>query len=190
MKKNQKKKNQNNPNQNKKNRNSTMKSTIAAIFISCLLILNGCNSETQKPEIVVESFFDALSKQDFETAKEFATKKSESVLDMIDLATNLQVQKIDSSMFDNSRLQFGKPKIDGDSAIVEISIKNSNEFIALKLIKEDGEWKVAFDAETLMKIGLDKIKTEGRKKVQQLDKQLESIQKMPDRHLSVRWVYH
>ena len=156
-----------------------MKSTIAAIFISCLLILNGCNSETQKPEIVVESFFDALSKQDFETAKELSTKKSESVLDMISLAANFQLQKMDSSMFDKSRLQFGIPKIEGDSAIVEVSIKNSSEFIPLKLKKEDGDWKVAFDAETLMKIGLDKIKTEGRKNGQQLDKQLESIQNLP-----------
>jgi len=156
-----------------------MKISIAAIFISCLLVLNGCNSETQKPEMVVASFFDALSKQDFETAKAFSTKKSESVLDMINLATNLQVQKIDSSMFDKSRLEFGTPKIDGDSAIVEVSIKNSNEFLPLKLIKEDGDWKVAFDAETLMKIGLDKIKTAGKKNGQQLDRQLESIQNMP-----------
>lgn len=156
-----------------------MKTSIVALFITGLLILNGCNSETQKPEIVVESFFDALSKQDFETAKEFATKKSESVLDMISLAANFQIEKMDSSMFDKSRLQFGAPKIEGDSAIVEVSIKNSNEFIPLKLKKEDGDWKVAFEAETLMKIGLDKIKKEGRKKGQQLDKELESIQNMP-----------
>jgi hypothetical protein len=156
-----------------------MKRTITALLIIGFMIINGCNSESQKPEMVVASFFDALSKQDFETAKEFSTKKSESVLDMIDLATNLQGQKMDNSMFDKSRLQFGKPKIDGDSAIVEISIKNSKEFIALKLMKENGEWKVAFDAETLMKIGLDKIKKAGRKNGQQLDKQLESIQKMP-----------
>ena len=156
-----------------------MKTSIVAFFITSLLILNGCNSETQKPEIVVASFFDALSKQDFETAKSFATKKSESVLDMINLAANFQIQKMDSSMFDKSRLQFGTPKIEGDSAIVEVSIKNSNEFIPLKLKKEDGDWKVAFDAETLMKIGIYKIKTEGRKNGQQLDKQLESIQNMP-----------
>lgn len=156
-----------------------MKTSIVALFITSLLILNGCNSETQKPEIVVESFFDALSKQDFETAKEFATKKSESVLDMISLAANFQIEKMDSSMFDKSRLQFGTPKIEGDSAIVEVSIKNSNEFIPLKLKKEDGDWKVAFEAETLMKIGLDKIKKEGRKKEQQLDKELEIIQNMP-----------
>ena len=156
-----------------------MKTTIAALLLTGLLILNGCNSETQKPEIVVASFFDALSKQDFETAKEFATKKSESVLDMISIAANFQIEKMDSSMFDKSRLQFGTPKIEGDSAIVEVSIKNSNEFIPLKLKKEDGDWKVAFEAETLMKIGLDKIKKEGRKKGQQLDKELESIQNMP-----------
>jgi hypothetical protein len=156
-----------------------MKTTIAALLLTGLLILNGCNSETQKPEIVVASFFDALSKQDFETAKEFATKKSESVLDMISIAANFQIEKMDSSMFDKSRLQFGSPKIEGDSAIVEVSIKNSTEFIPLKLKKEDGDWKVAFDAETLMKIGLDKIKTEGRKKGQQMDKELESIQNMP-----------
>lgn len=156
-----------------------MKTSIVALLITGLLILNGCNSETQKPEIVVASFFDALSKQDFETAKEFATKKSESVLDMISLAANFQIEKMDSSMFDKSRLQFGTPKIEGDSAIVEVSIKNSNEFIPLKLKKEDGDWKVAFEAETLMKIGLDKIKKEGRKKGQQLDKELEIIQNMP-----------
>jgi len=156
-----------------------MKTTIAAILITGLLILNGCNSETQKPEIVVTSFFDALNKQDFETAKEFATKKSEPILDMISLAANFQIEKMDSSMFDKSRLEFGTPKIDGDSAIIEVSIKNSNEFIPLKLKKEDGDWKVAFDAETLMKMGLDKLKTEGRKNGQQLDKELEIIQNMP-----------
>jgi len=156
-----------------------MKSTIVAILISGLFILNGCQSEKQKPEIVVQSFFDAISKQDFETAKAFATEKSEPVLDMISLAANFQIEKMDSSMFDKSRLQFGSPKIEGDSAIVEVSIKNSTEFIPLKLKKEDGDWKVAFDAETLMKIGLDKIKKEGRKKGQQMDKELESIQNMP-----------
>jgi hypothetical protein len=156
-----------------------MKTSIVALLITGLIILNGCNPETQKPETVVVSFFDALSKQDFETAKEFSTKKSESVLDMISLAANFQIEKMDSSLFDKSRLQFGTPKIEGDSAIVEVSIKNSNEFIPLKLKKEDGDWKVAFDAETLMKMGLDKIKTEGRKKGQQLDKELESIQNMP-----------
>jgi hypothetical protein len=156
-----------------------MKKTIAVFLMIGFIIINGCNSETQKPEMVVASFFDALSKQDFETAKSFSTKKSESVLDLISLASNLQIEKMDNSMFDKSRLQFGTPKIEGDSAIVEVSIKNSNEFIPLKLKKEDGDWKVAFDAETLMKMGLDKIKTEGRKNGQQLDKQLESIQNMP-----------
>jgi len=156
-----------------------MKTTITALLMTGLLILNGCNSETQKPETVVKSFFDALSKQDFETAKTFATKKSESVLDMISLAANFQIQKMDSSMFDKSRLQFGKPKIEGDSAIVEVSIKNSNEFIPINLMKEKGNWKVAFDAETLMKISLDNIKTEGKKNGQQLDKQLENIQNLP-----------
>jgi len=156
-----------------------MKKTIVALLMIGFIIINGCNSETRKPEKVVASFFDALSKQDFETAKEFATKKSESVLDMINLATNLQVQKIDSSMFDKSRLEFGKPKIDGDSAIVEVSIKNSNEFIPLKLLKEDGEWKVAFDAETIMKIGIDKMKKSGGKQGQQIDEELEMIKNMP-----------
>lgn len=156
-----------------------MKTTIATLLMAVFFIINGCNSESKKPEVVIESFFDALKNQDFETAKELSTKESESVLDMINLATNFQIQKIDSSMFDKSRLQFGIPKIEGDSAIVEVSIKNSNEFIPLKLKKEDGDWKVAFEAETLMKIGLDKIKKEGRKKGQQLDKELESIQNMP-----------
>ena len=156
-----------------------MKRTIAALLMIGFMIINGCNSETQKPEMVVDAFFDALSKQDFETAKAFATEKSESVLDMISLAANFQIEKMDSSMFDKSRLQFGTPKIEGDSAIVEVSIKNSSEFIPLKLKKENGDWKVAFDAETLMKIGLDKIKSEGRKNGKQLDKELESIQNLP-----------
>ena len=156
-----------------------MKTSIATLLMAVFFIINGCNSDTKKPEVVMESFFDALKNQDFETAKELSTQKSESVLDIINLALNLQFQKIDTTLFDKTKLQFGKPKIIGDTAIIDVTMNNTKASIPFKLQKENGEWKVAFDAETLMKIGIDKMKNNRRKSDQQLDKQLESIQNMP-----------
>src|SRR5690606_29942801 len=66
-----------------------------------------------------------------------------------------------SNDFNMADLTIGEAVIDGDKATVPVTEKNSNETINYTMKKESGEWKVAFDKNSLMNTATEKLNEKG-----------------------------
>jgi hypothetical protein len=129
----------------------------AAIILSSTLLW-GCNSG-KDPNQVLGKFFDALYKKDIIEAQKMATHDSKLVLDLLELS--LKTDSNETAKFDKSQLEFGKPSIEGNKAVVSVKDKRNDEMMNFTLKKENGIWKVAFDKSTVISMGMEKMKEKG-----------------------------
>lgn len=109
-----------------------------------------------------KSFFTALSNQNYDEAAKYATPESKAALNMIKSLIEIGKKasesiKIEASEDANaeintklSKVEYGEPVIEGDKATLPITINNETNNIYLKNI--DGEWKVAFDKNSMKQI--------------------------------------
>ena len=128
------------------------------------IYMSSCNSAASgDPKKVLTGFFDAMSKKDIAAARKLATADSKGTFDMMEMGMQMAGNADTSKMeqFDNSRMEMGEPKINGDQATVNVKEKSSGEAVDFVLKKEGGEWKVAMDMATLMTIGMQKMKEKG-----------------------------
>jgi hypothetical protein len=152
-----------------------MKKSIYGIVIFLSVFICSCKTSSSDgdPKQALSQFMDALSKKDINTARSLATADSKQVLDMME-----SVMKNDStasSEYDNSTMQFGEAKVEGDKATVPVKETKSGETINYSLKKEEGKWKVAFDKSTLMTIAMDKMQEKGTNPMDSIKGQLEKM---------------
>ncbi len=124
-----------------------------------VLFLASCGGGAgNDPKATLIAFMDALSKKDFAAAKKLATKDSESMFGMMEMAMKMGGDKAaqDLDKFDKTKMEFGEPKIEGDKATISVKEKGKEETVNFPLKKEDGSWKVAFD-KSMMTSNMDKI---------------------------------
>lgn len=116
---------------------------IALLVLTALLVLAACGS---KPETTAKAFLSALEKMDFEAAKKHATKDSQELLTMAQsFVSSMPAEK--KGDIEKKKFNITGTKIDGDTAVVTFEeweektpdAKKTNE---LKMVKEDGKWKV------------------------------------------------
>jgi|SRR5690348_12553051 len=138
-----------------------MKKIIVSLLTASLIIVAGCNAGGGDPKTVLTSFFDALMKKDFDTAKKLATKDSEGMMSMIQMGMQNVKDTADMSKFNKNDMEFGNAVINGDIATVPVKEKSSGETTDFTLKKEGGSWKVAFDKSTLMEMAQKKMKEHG-----------------------------
>lgn len=138
-----------------------MNKIIISVITVLTLLFTGCKTSSSDPRSVLMSFVDALGKKDINVAKKFATKDSEAMLGMIQMGMAMATDSIKDKTYDKNNMEFGKAIITGDKATVPAKDKNSGEVINYALLKESGEWKVAFDMGTMMEIGKAKMKEHG-----------------------------
>ena len=76
----------------------------------------------------------------------------EVIKDQFELATSAELK---------SKIQPGKETIEGDTAMVEAKDNQSGETEKIPFVKEDGDWKIAFDKfmQNLMNKMRDEMKT-------------------------------
>ncbi|MEP6676023.1 MAG: hypothetical protein ABJA78_12755 [Ferruginibacter sp.] len=153
-----------------------MKRLLVASAVTAFLFMSGCKSGGGDPKTVLMSFFSALSKKDISGAKKLATKESESMFSMIEMGMKMAGDK-DMDKYDQTRMEFGESKIDGDKATVPVKDIKSGETTNFILKKESGDWKVAFDKATMMQMGTDKMQ---EKTSEGTDKMQEGTEKMQE----------
>ncbi len=113
---------------------------IAAAF--SLVAAVGCNKGGGSPKDVAEKFYKAVNNKDFNEAKNYATKESASMLDMMStFAKTLPAKSKDIEVLNE--------KIEGETATVDVKDKETGKVQTAKLKKEDGKWKVAFDKSSM-----------------------------------------
>lgn len=133
-----------------------MKKLILFAAAALTITMMGCKGGSSDPKGVLTSFFDALSKKDIKGAKQYATKESEGMLQLMEMGMNAGGDKEDK--FNKADLEIGSATITGDKATIPVKNKKSGETTNYTLKKEGGSWKVAFDKSTLTQDAADKMK--------------------------------
>ncbi len=136
-----------------------MKNILLAALASLVLFAVSCKSGGGDPKVVLSGFFDALSKADMVKARTYATEDSKGLLDMMEMA--MKTDKSETEKFNPKNMEFGVAKIEGDKAIVPVKEITSGETLNYTLKKEAGDWKVAFDKNTLMTMGMENLNQKG-----------------------------
>lgn len=120
----------------------------------CALFIVGCNSvgkiETQSrtPTEIIKAFNEASKKQDVEAIKKLISKGTLVQLENAALAANTNVDNLlkrDGDAPFEELPEIRGEKIEGDTAYVELKNDITGENEKMPLVKEDGEWKIAFD---------------------------------------------
>ncbi len=146
-------------------------------ILSTSLFIDSCKSGpvSGDPKATLVAFFESLSKMDMESAKKYATADSKGMLDMMEMGMKMGKGTTEMEKFDKSKIEFGDVTINGNNAIVLIKEKGGSESIGFPLKKEDGAWKVAFDIDTMMQIGMHKLKGTNPSQADNLSKAMEQI---------------
>ncbi|MFZ1799278.1 MAG: nuclear transport factor 2 family protein [Chitinophagaceae bacterium] len=123
------------------------KITFLLVACSMLLFITSCNKSD--PGEVAQHFFQALYSKNFPEAKKYATVSSGQMIDMI--ATFNKSTKDSSKAVIN--IVVDQVKIDGNTATARVTTTNNNNSLIASLVKENNEWKVAFDKNSIMHMG-------------------------------------
>jgi hypothetical protein len=140
-----------------------------------IMVLVGCknNDNIDPPNKVFAGFADAFSKRDMAKVRSLCTADSKMTLDILEKKSK-DMGMPSMKQFDTSKVTFGEAVIQGDNAVLPIKEKESGTTIDFPLKKEDGVWKIAFDAKTLWDLVNETIRKEGLgEKVPGLDSMLE-----------------
>lgn len=142
-----------------------MKKLLFALIAVLSIAVYSCKSNDGDPKSVLKNFFSALEQKDIAKAKTFATKESEQMLGFMEMgmsmATKDSAGKKEFDKYKAENMEIGEPKIEGDKATVSVKEKTSGEAMDYSLKKENGQWKVAFDKNTVMGMGMQKMKESG-----------------------------
>jgi len=131
---------------------------IAALTVSACSLLN-----RSTPTATLKAFYEASKKKDATAMKKTLSKGS---LDMFEKQAKEQGKSFDDLLKSDQHTPDKMPetrneKIDGETATLEVKNDQTNKWDTLPCVKEDGEWKIAFDKfiEDMMKgLGEPKIK--------------------------------
>ncbi|MEP6615813.1 MAG: hypothetical protein ABJA57_04510 [Ginsengibacter sp.] len=163
-----------------------MKNFIFCVTALLSISMMGCKTGigSQDPKAVLSDFFDALQNKDIATARKYATKESDQMLNMIETAMKMAPDSAKQKDYDKKNMEFGDAVIDGDRATVPMRDKRSGETTNFVLKKQDNSWKVAFDKETMTEMGKEKMKGMKNKHLDGLadssKKMLREMNKMTD----------
>jgi nitrogen fixation protein FixH len=128
-----------------------------------MLALAACSGSTgNDPKSVAKNFFEAIKTMNIDEAAKYATKESKSMLDLMKMGMSMAPKNMDSLKAElaKQKIEYSEPVINGDEATITVTT-DGKEKTDFKLKKEEGLWKVAFDKNSLMKTGMEKMEEHG-----------------------------
>ena len=132
-----------------------MKKIIVFLTSIAFITFIGCKSKSDDPKVVLSEFFDALSKKDIVKAKTLATESSQQMLDLMSLDMKKDNGDKEANKYNKENIVMKDAVIQGETASVEVTNKADDEqSMTFVLKKEKGAWKVAFDKETIIGMGM------------------------------------
>jgi hypothetical protein len=134
----------------------------AVIMAMITLVLFSCKPSGGDPKTVAKNFFEALKTMNIDEAAKYATRDSKSMLDLMKMGMSMAPKNMDSIKTEmaKQKIEYSDPVINGDEATLSVTVDNK-EKTDFRLKKEDGQWKVAFDKNSLMKTGMEKMEQKG-----------------------------
>ena len=138
-------------------------------------LLTACTSTTEDPKKVAKSFVDALAGKDYDKAAQYATKDNKTLLEMLKTMEEMgssmtfftagtTVEQLKNAVYENA-------VITGDKATVNVLV--GAETHNIKLIKEEGAWKVALDKDMLK----EKVAEEAGNSVNEINQSMDAAAK-------------
>lgn len=155
-----------------------MKKLFLAAALLSTAFLFSCKSGGSDPKVVLQSFFEALSKKDIAAARKLATEDSKQMLDMMEMGMKMANDSKETEKYDKANMEYGEAKIEGDKATIPVKEKKSGESMTYTLKKVNGEWKVAFDKSTIMSGAMDKLNEKGVDAGAEVGKAMDELKNM------------
>ncbi|MGI9034820.1 MAG: hypothetical protein ACR2GD_02160 [Pyrinomonadaceae bacterium] len=117
----------------------------AVAFLACSQFVT-----TPSPTEVFKTQLEAQKKKDVAVMKQNLSKSS---LELIEKAAKAQNKTLDEALAADNPMAGSQPdtfetrneKITGDTATVEMKAPQSEEWVTMPFVKEDGKWKIALD---------------------------------------------
>jgi hypothetical protein len=107
----------------------------------------GSSSSSLSPTDTLKAYYDAANKKDVASIKKYLSK---GTLNMMEVGAKNMGKNLDDALKESASTtpqtatpKFGNEKITGDNATVDIS--SEGQTVAMPLVKESGEWKIAMD---------------------------------------------
>ena len=127
-----------------------MKRFILSLAIITTIIFISCNTKKDEstPKEVFTKFIKALKRNDLKTAEKLATPSSSTTFAFLNFGKD-KLNKV-LNIIDTIKLNITVPIIDGEKATIGLKENNGNIGANFKLEKINGEWKVAFDLDSIL----------------------------------------
>lgn len=158
---------------------------LAAILFTTLALAS-CKTTSNDPKQVAQAFMEAIMNKDFDGAAKYATKESQSALEMIKSAMKMAESfgsKEDIDIMKDAKgkkITYSDAKMDGTEKASVLVMADGKEQMPLTLKKEEGAWKVAFDKSTIMNNERSKTMDDTKPMLQQADSVINNLGTMSD----------
>jgi hypothetical protein len=118
-----------------------------AIFV---LVVSACSLlRGSSPTATFKKFFEASKKKDVAGIRKTLSKGSLEMFDKIakeqNKTTDDMLKDVDKDSKSEAMPETRNEKIDGDMATLEVKNEKTGKWDSLPFVKENGEWKIAFD---------------------------------------------
>ncbi len=129
------------------------KSIALATALAIALVTIGCNRAGSSPTATMQAYFEAMQKKDAEALKKTLSKGTLDMFEQFAKAQNppktldeaLKTGLSSTTNTGEKMPETRNEKIDGDKATLEIKNDKTGQFETVPFVKEDGNWKIAFD---------------------------------------------
>lgn len=159
-------------------------------FFFLLTLAIACKTTPKDdPKAVAEAFTEALIKEDFDGAAKYATRESQSTIEMLKSAAKITKMfggkegELNADFFQGAKgkeLTYTDPTMDGtDRATISV-MADGKEIRLLILKREETVWKVAIDISTIMDVERTNIEDATTPILNQADSVIDNLQEMTD----------
>jgi hypothetical protein len=114
-----------------------------------VMVVSACSLFRSSPTATFKKFFEASKKKDVPGIRKTLSKGS---LEMFDKFAKQQNKTMDEMLKDVDKdskaekmPETRNEKIDGETATLEVKNEKTGKWDSLPFVKEEGEWKIAFD---------------------------------------------
>jgi len=124
--------------------NSTNSTTTASNTTNAGKTTDGTTASS--PTAAVKAYYQAVANKDFSTAKKYFSSRTMSKMEEGAKKLGKTVEEVlkgDRDTMAATMPEFSNEKITGDTATVDIKVQGQT--VAMPLVKEGGEWKLALD---------------------------------------------
>ena len=124
---------------------------LAAALIATTLAATACSKlGGSSPTATLKAFYEATQKKDAEGIKKTLSKGTLEMLEGFAKAQNKTLDESLKSGLANDTSSGNMPetrneKVDGDKATVEVKNDKTGQWESVPFVKEEGNWKIAFD---------------------------------------------